>query len=61
MLRVAAVSRVMSIFLSPYSLMAEIHAVVDMALDKHSMFIVDLLPETQCILVRNQECRELIA
>jgi hypothetical protein len=51
----------MSIFLSPYSLMAEIHAVVDMALDKHSMFIVDLLPETQCILVRNQECRELIA
>ena len=33
----------------------------DMALDKHSMLIVDLLPETQCILVRNQECRELIA
>ena len=61
MLRVATVSRVLSIFLFPYSLMAEIHKVFDMALDKHSMFIVDLLPETHCVLVRNQECRELIA
>ena len=41
--------------------MAGIHRVFDMALDKFSKLIIDLLPETQCILVRNQECRELIA
>jgi len=35
----------MSIFLFPYSLMAGIHRVFDMALDKRSMLIVDLLPE----------------
>jgi hypothetical protein len=42
----------MSIFLSPYSLMAGIHRVFDMALDKYAMLIVDLLPETYCVLVR---------
>jgi hypothetical protein len=42
----------MSIFLLPYSLMAGIHRVFDMALDKFSMLIVDLLPETYCVLVR---------
>ena len=41
--------------------MAGIQREFDMALDKHSMLIVDLLSETHCVLVRNQECRELIA
>ncbi len=48
----ATVSRVMSIFLSPYSLMARIHRVLDMPFDKHSVFIIDLLSETQSILAR---------
>jgi hypothetical protein len=42
----------MSIVLSPYSLKARIHRVLDMPLDKHSVFIIDLLSETQSILAR---------
>jgi len=41
----------MSIFLLPYSLMAGIHRVFDMALDKFSMLIVDLLPKAHRALV----------
>ncbi len=33
--------------------MAGIHGVFDMPLDKHSTFIVDLLPETHSSLVRS--------